>query len=226
MTFALLGAVVTLLPLLPSQQWWVRMWDFPRIQILGWCAFTALLLALFVRPFRPLGLALLVSQLFCIGYQSFRIYPYTVLHAVQVEAIEPNTTGDTVTILTANVLMSNTDSERLLALIRAEKPDLVLLTEPNTWWVEQLVSIKEEYPFAVLHPLENTYGIALYSRLPLKETQVQFLVESDIPSIHTVFTLGSGRGLPPQLSFKNSVALSILESDEASSIPFTPIIPS
>ncbi len=136
---------------------------------------------------------MLVLQVVCAGYQCVRIFPYTALHSVQVESSQPEQVTDTVKILTANVLMGNRESGKLLSLVGKEKPDLILLTEPDSWWIEQFEPLRETYPYQVLHPLKNTYGIALYSRLPLKDSEVKFLVESDIPSIHTVLITKSGR---------------------------------
>lgn len=72
------------------------------------------------------------------------------------------------------------------------QPDLVLLTEPNEWWLEQLESLHVHYPFRVSHPLDNTYGIALYSKMELRSPKVKFLLEDDVPSIHTNIVLRSG----------------------------------
>ncbi len=46
-------------------------------------------------------------------------------------------------------------------------------------------------------PLDNLYGMHLYSRLPLKNTEVKFILSNEIPSIHTTVILPSG--MPVQL---------------------------
>lgn len=53
--------------------------------------------------------------------------------------------------------------------------------------------IEEDYPHQIKAPLENTYGMLLYSRLPLKNGEVRYLVEDDIPSIETLVELKSGQ---------------------------------
>ena len=52
--------------------------------------------------------------------------------------------------------------------------------------------LKRQYPHAVQRPLDNTYGILLYSRLPLVQAKVEFLVEEDVPSIRAQVRLRSG----------------------------------
>ena len=75
------------------------------------------------------------------------------------------------------------------------KLDLLVTLESDHWWQSRLDVLDERYPHAVKCPLDNLYGMHLYSRLPLEDAQVQFLVESDIPSIHALARLPSGRTL-------------------------------
>ena len=54
---------------------------------------------------------------------------------------------------------------------------------------------ERQRPFWILiapSPHEFTYGIGLYSRLPLKGSQVRYLLEKDTPSIFTRITLRDG----------------------------------
>lgn len=66
------------------------------------------------------------------------------------------------------------------------------MLEPDDWWVEQAQPLRRELPFAIEHPLDNTYGIALYSRFPLGDATVREVVEDDIPSIWGTFELPAG----------------------------------
>src|SRR5690606_10446670 len=71
-------------------------------------------------------------------------------------------------------------------------PDVVVLLEPDARWVRALAPLTAHYPHQVLRPLDNAYGMAVYSRLPLVEPRVHELVERDIPSIITGVRLRNG----------------------------------
>jgi endonuclease/exonuclease/phosphatase (EEP) superfamily protein YafD len=88
--------------------------------------------------------------------------------------------------------MHNRQSSRLRQIIRDSEPDVVLAVETDDWWEGQLKELEKTYHHTVYYPLENTYGMMLFSRLKLVEAEVRFLVEEDIPSIHTILELRSG----------------------------------
>lgn len=96
-----------------------------------------------------------------------------------------------------NVLEDNDNYEGCLAEIAKADPDVVILLETNKNWDEQTRKLEENYTYHVRVPLENTYGLLLYSKLKLEDTSVKYLVEKDIPSIHTRVILPCGQ--PVQL---------------------------
>ena len=77
-------------------------------------------------------------------------------------------TGDTrLKFLYANVQSTNHDHERLLDLINSERPDVILLQEVSTPWLEALQTLRADYPFSYTAAREDNFGIAMLSRLPL-----------------------------------------------------------
>ncbi|RYZ51610.1 MAG: endonuclease/exonuclease/phosphatase family protein, partial [Proteobacteria bacterium] len=81
----------------------------------------------------------------------------------------------------------------LLDLIKRTAPDIVFLLEVDAQWVEVCKELKESHPYTLLNALPNTYGLAFYSRLPLTDSQINFLIEEDVPSVETTLTLKSGQ---------------------------------
>ncbi|OUJ72559.1 hypothetical protein BXP70_18240 [Hymenobacter crusticola] len=191
-----MALVATLLPLLRQQAWWIRVFDFPRLQIVGVSLGSALAAWLLGVHHWPAGVVLLALLVIASGYQLFRILPYTPLRPKQVEDSKLDGSKAArqreISILVTNVLMTNRDAGRCLRVIQDYDPDIVLAVETDQWWLDQLEVLKARYPYTALRPLPNTYGLLVFSRLELVEPQVRFLIDDDIPSFHSRVVLPSG----------------------------------
>ncbi len=195
LVLALLFVVATALPLIHEPYWWIRIFDFPRVQI-ATVGIVTLGLYVYLREREAWwSWALLALLVVSVGYQLVRIWPYTPLHSVQsVQAVAP-AEGQTFRLIGSNVLMDNRESERWLRVIREARPDIVVVTEANAWWQQEIQPLREELPYAVEHPLDNTYGMLVYSRWPLRDVEVREVVEDSIPSVWGTFDLPSGDSL-------------------------------
>ena len=190
-----LGALMvaaTALPLLRSDQWWIRVFDFPRIQITFILALVLTAYPLSAGSYNAADYFLLAALAVCLAYQCYMMFPYTPLARKQVQRSAGAREGRGFSLLFANVLMSNRNAGRLKELIRGANPDIILTVETDGWWEEQLREFEQTHPFAVRRPQDNTYGMLLYSRLELVEPEVKFLVQNDIPSIHARVRLPGG----------------------------------
>ncbi|QEA40298.1 endonuclease [Pistricoccus aurantiacus] len=181
----------TTLGRIPIHRWWARACEFPRLQIAG-MALLLLLASFFAEP--GWRLTLILINAFILVTQLVRILPYTPFMPVQVKKTDPD--GDDsrcVTLLVSNVLTPNRESHKLIEQIDAHQPDIVLTLESDDWWQQQLDPVLDEkWPYSVKIPLDNLYGMHLYSRLPLENTEVKWLIQDDIPSIHSWLRLPSG----------------------------------
>ena len=193
---ASLAVIATLLPLTNFRHWAVRDLDFPRLQIAAaLAALIAILVAWLVRGApdapSPLWLPALGA---CLLYQARWILPYSGLAAPEVQTADAAelAAGPTLRLLTSNVLMDNRESHLLIERVAEERPDVLLVVETDQWWQDRLDEALEDMPHRVACPLDNRYGMHLYSRLPLAEAHVDFLVEEDIPSIAARVELGGG----------------------------------
>ncbi|MDA3501678.1 endonuclease/exonuclease/phosphatase family protein [Acinetobacter sp. AOR34_HL] len=180
--------------LIPRDEWWFRGADFPRLQILalGLFAFFAMLFAI---PKWTLTTELLfVGLVAAIAYQLKMVLPYTPIWKKQVQKVKPEQINENqqISLLVANVLTPNDKYHLLLEHIDTLKPDVVLTLESDSSWQNALVHIEQDYPYRVPVPLDNLYGMHLYSRLPLHDTEVKFILSDEIPSIHASVTLRSG----------------------------------
>jgi endonuclease/exonuclease/phosphatase (EEP) superfamily protein YafD len=133
------------------------------------------------------------------AWQGRRIFPYTRLAPLHVEpssSARPKKSGahgeNSLRLLISNVLMENQEYDRLLRRIEENDPDVILAVETDEKWARALEPLSASYPYVVRHPQENYYGLMLFSRFPLIEPKINFLVQDDIPSVHTRLQLPSG----------------------------------
>ena len=190
-----LVAFITAWGWLPLDHWWVRDVEFPRIQILvlGMIAWLGMLL--FGAEWQ-LGQWLLFSALTAtLGYQLRMVLPYTVIWKDEVKSAKETAAGTTnqLKIMVSNVLSPNNQTQKLIALVNQKQPDILITLETDEKWQQALSVIEADYPYTVKVPLDNLYGMHLYSKLELINPEVKYLMVDDIPSIHTQLRLQSGR---------------------------------
>jgi endonuclease/exonuclease/phosphatase (EEP) superfamily protein YafD len=190
--FAVLIVVATILPHIPRDEWWIRDFDFPRVQIAALGSGALVAFGLIAGFDTPLEVTIFGALLAAVLYQLRRILPYTRIAPQEVLAAENPDPKSSLSLLVANVLMTNRESGKLLGIIAHRDPDIVLLLEPDAQWQADMRSLERDYPFTVHRPLDNTYGMLLYSRLELVEPNIAFLIADDIPSMHARVRLHSG----------------------------------
>jgi endonuclease/exonuclease/phosphatase (EEP) superfamily protein YafD len=190
---AIIALGATLIPLLPFEQWFIRVFDYPRLQTFFIALVALIWYFIFYFKKRKRGYTFMLMFLVVAVVQGYKAVPYTPLGKKQVltSEVDPNDTTF-LRILISNVLQENNDYQALIDEVNKYKPDLFVTTESDTNWQEALKAIEEQFPYRVPVPLDNTYGMHLYSRLPLKDTKVRYLLEPDIPSIKTKLQLSNG----------------------------------
>jgi endonuclease/exonuclease/phosphatase (EEP) superfamily protein YafD len=185
--------VATALPLIRADAWWIRFFDFPRLQIIVLLilTFTAAWFGVGTTGFAPnLLLAGLVVSLL---YQCYMMFPYTLWARRQVQQSRRPPSTNSIRLVSVNVLMSNRNAATLKELLRAVDPDVILTLEADDWWLDQMKEFEQTHPFTVYQPQNNFYGMLLHARLKLVNPELKFRVQDDIPSIHTRVCLSSGQ---------------------------------
>ncbi len=191
---ALALVIGTLIPLIHSNEWWIRIFDFPRIQISALIGLTLACYAgfHFFKRLHAIEYVLIVVVGLSLVWQLIRIAPYTVLYPKQMSESHAEDDSNRITLLIFNVLYNNHDVAALRELIHDNNPDIILLSEPTQWWLEELDGLEDDYPYTLIQPQENHYGMLLYSRFELVNPEIRFLIEPKIPSFRTKFQLPSG----------------------------------
>lgn len=195
---AILIIAATALPWLRKDDWWLRAFEFLRLQItiLGLCL---LFYALFSFDLQNIVFTLIsAAVLVCVVFLMIRMAPYTLLYPVQMlqeanhDSKDQDSNDNAIKLMVSNVQMKNENIDGLVKLVNANTPDVLLVVETNKVWHKGL-SDKLDFKITVAEPLENTYGMVLFSNYELKNTRTEYLVEDDVPSIHTEVVLPSGR---------------------------------
>ena len=186
--------VATMLSLLRSKVWWIRIWDFPRLQLMV-AGGGALVVGAFVTQTldprtRWLFLGLLALT---VVYQAAIIWRFSPLAPHEVQRSPGRNANMLLSLAISNVLQTNRDAERLIGVLRSADADVVLCVETDEWWRQQLDALRVTHPHTIQCALGNTYGMLLYSRLPLDDTSIDFLVEQDIPSMQARIRLRGGQ---------------------------------
>ncbi len=194
-TLGTIGVVGTLLPFLKYDDWWIRGFDYPRQQLVGVLVVAALCWGFSRHTSGTLNwtIGLILAVAAC--YQAYRIIPYTSLHGKDARDAEvvQNEDGH-LSLMMSNVLQTNKRTDLVIGLVREVQPDVLLTVETNGWWEEKLVEgIGKDYPHRVAVPLENLYGMHLWSKYELIDPVVKYRIKDDIPSIDTQIKLKNGR---------------------------------
>ncbi len=188
--FSAILAFTAFAPLLPVDWWWVRIGDFPRVQLLvAYLVWLLVLVGLYKQSYAKLAAVLIVAS---IAIQLYWIFPYLPLASNQVEWAKSQDPDVRLRIVMSNVLQENEDAAALLRLIDEQSPDLVVLCEVNQRWIDDIASLREKFKYHVEKPMENTYGLAMYSNLEIVSSEIRAMVKESIPSIDATIRLPSG----------------------------------
>lgn len=193
--FSLALVCSTAIPLIHTDQWWIRIFDFPRVQIsvLMGLALAAYVALSFWRRMRIWEYALTAMVVLSLIWQLIAIAPYTAFYPKEMSESRQDNDSNRISLLIYNVRYDNREVKALLKLIRDNDPDIILLSETTKWWLEQLEGLEDDYPFTLFQPQDNHYGMLLFSRQELVNPEIRFLIESEIPSIRTQVRLPSGK---------------------------------
>lgn len=190
-TVVALGSVAaTLLPLVKSPNWWLRIWDFPRPQMA--VLLTASAVGLGVSLDTLPDMVLLAAVVACLLYQGGRIFPYLPIAPCEGRAAPDGPGMLSLRLMVANIRQDNRQARRFVQTVGRVNPDLLLVIENDRWWDRQLEDLLSGFPYRVRCPQENTYGLSLYSQIPLSEAEIRRLVQSDVPSIFAVIQSPAG----------------------------------
>lgn len=187
----------SLLTLSSSPHWFIRGWDFPRLQIvaIGWivgASYFAIRYLVGAEAAVP-SWAVAVLACFLTAWHGFHMLPYLPVYPVQVKAAESQNASSsddgTVRLVISNVEEENEQYEVWMWTIEEAEPDILVVVEVDERWVQATDRLLKKYPYRVIHPQNNWYGMMMLSRLPIESHELRFLVQDDVPSIDAFIRL-------------------------------------
>lgn len=182
-TLSILLILSTLIPFIKSDQWYIRVFDYPRFQKL-FLLILVLILGLFIIPEWNLFNSILFGiHLICVLYLIKVVLPYTPLGKKMIDKVELLPNEEALSFLVYNVYQDNEKYQNLVNLIQKKQPSIIFLLETDQEWMENIREATDEYPHRIEVPLDNTYGLLFYSKLPIKSQKVNYLISEEIPSI-------------------------------------------
>ncbi|MGK7392306.1 MAG: endonuclease/exonuclease/phosphatase family protein [Candidatus Cyclobacteriaceae bacterium M2_1C_046] len=192
---ALFALTATTVKLIKKDVWWIRMFDFPQAQI-TFLAFIAL--AGFIvywewgEWYKYVFVILLTAAII---YQLTIIIPYTLFYPVQTKKanLQHVNHNNILSLMVVNVYQFNKKYDKCLKVVKDRDADIVLAVETDKKWQKAFDVLQEDHKYTCKIPLDNTYGMLLYSKLELVDTELKFLIEKNVPSIHTKLKLRSGQ---------------------------------
>lgn len=167
-------------PATRNPHWFFRTADFVRLQSLF---IQFILLALFLYfevNYTIFSWILVVALVTTTFYQLYKVFPYSSLFP---RTRSQAASDGQVSILAGNVLQTNSCYPDFVDEVKRFDPDLVLTMESNKDWENGLSELEKNYPYTVKVPLDNFYGMHLYSKKEVKNAEVRYQIEDNKPSI-------------------------------------------
>jgi len=171
--------------------WWIRDFDFIHAQ-LAILVTVLLVVGLMLFPLTLSHGVVLTILAITLFYHLFIIIPFTRFYKKHVLASTHAARENSIRVMMCNVFQDNTQYDGFIALVQEVNPDVLLVVETDAQWAKALTVLEEEYKYNISYPLENTYGMIFYSRLPIKSHAICFLVEQDVPSFEITVELPAG----------------------------------
>ena len=136
-------------------------------------------LLLILKDYRKFIVSLLIL-IVCVG----SIMPYCGIFRLKPEVSE------SLTIISSNVNTANRDYGRVIELVRKMDPDIVFFEEINREWDHQLrTHLADRYRLIQSVPREDNFGVALFSKIDLKDLNVRYVGPAEVPSYQAVIPL-------------------------------------
>jgi endonuclease/exonuclease/phosphatase (EEP) superfamily protein YafD len=184
-------ALCSLAGLFSPLHWFLDLFNHFRPQALA-AGIVMLAPVLYFRSKRYLWLAVTVIALNG-ALMGMRVYAF----AKNMPDTASQYAGETLSVLSSNVLTSNSDHASVVSLVEEERPDIFIALEVNAAWVRSLEKIEDAYPYRFKLPADDNFGVAVYSKIPFDEKVLEVGRDYHLPLVQMNFRIFSLMVLHP-----------------------------
>lgn len=175
--------ISTLLPLIRHDNWIFRVFEYPRIQKLILVSiFLVLWIIQAIGSFNYLESFFILALSGLMIYLIVCIYPFTRFSPKMIVNCKGDST-ESIHLFVLNVYQYNRNYEKTINIIKVENPDVFFLVETDAAWAEAISFFKNDYPYQIEVPQDNTYGLIFYSKYEIFGASVHYLIDDGVPSI-------------------------------------------
>ena len=180
-TITCLLIILNVLPFINNPHWIFRICEFGRIQL-----FVLQLVVL------SLGWLITISNTYVFYTMQACLFGFLIFNAVKLirytpiypkRKVPPKGGKKSISVISFNVYQFNNRYEDLINLINEYNPDILLTIETDHKWEEALKPLETEYINSVKVPLDNTYGMHVYTKMKILDSKVHYFQADDLPSI-------------------------------------------
>lgn len=191
--FSAFFILATFFPLVKLDYWWVRIFDYPRLQKLVIILILLICWPLFIgldsglEPYIWMAILAMTA-----AYLSTKVWPFSPLGKKMIDTVTYSEEAG-INILVGNVYQYNTNYHKAVNLVKKVNPDLIFFVETDKAWENGLSEIEKAYPTQIKIPMDNTYGLLLYTRMEIVRQEINYLIDEEIPSLELDVKLRNGK---------------------------------
>lgn len=179
------GAILstaTILAFMGGLWWFLDLFSHFRVQY-----FLGLLVVAVVLLFRRRLKVPLVFALFAV------VNLFTIAPLYFGQEAQPGAISRSYRALLMNVNSQTGVPEKVAQAIRELDPDIVVLEEIDDPWLSALSGAMRAYPYSKAMPREDNFGIGLFSKYPLVQSEIREAGEAEVPTVIAELELPDGR---------------------------------
>jgi len=181
----------TLLSLVRRGEWWIRVWDFPRLQLgaIGIALSVSMAALAFATTWNAPTMIFVAIAALAGFWQLSHVIRYSPLRPVRV----PGCKERDFRLVVSNLEVGNARKAEVARTLTRAEPEALLLLEIDAEWKQAMSALRSRFRWHVEEIAPEGLGMALWSNLPVIDPQVRFLVSERRPSIHAILELPDGR---------------------------------